>query len=178
MQHPPGDPVSPAEKPFSDTCTADSHAIEFNGRGSLDAEAIIEPRLAKKLEITQTIAAESKIITHFEMTNAEAFDQHGVDERRCAQLLQTPIEGKAKDKVDSLCLEQLELFAQTRQTRRCALGIKIFPGLRLKNNDTTRHLQLSRPLAKALEYRLMATVNAVEITDRSDAPPMVGAKIM
>ncbi|EGH48218.1 hypothetical protein PSYPI_40379, partial [Pseudomonas syringae pv. pisi str. 1704B] len=91
---------------------ADPDAIYFNGLRRFYGKTIRRAGLLQEVEVTDPVEAETKVVSHFEVLNTQAVDQHGFDETRRAELAQTLIEGQAKYPVNAFGTQQLELVTQ------------------------------------------------------------------
>src|SRR5690606_6812552 len=147
MQHPAGDAVGTTEQAFGEgeirrgqrfahPGAADPLAVQLNGGGGLDAEAMLGAGLQQKVEVTGTITAEAEIVADLQVADTEAIHQHLLDELRSGQLAQAAIEGQANYPFDPFGSEQLKLVAQPCQARRGSLGTEELAWLRLEDHHT------------------------------------------
>lgn len=163
---------------FTHLSTADPDAIDFNSLRCFYAKSVGVAGLLQEVEVPNPVAAETEVIAHFKMQDTEAVDQHGLDEVRCTELAQPLIERQTQHPVNTLLREQFQLVAQTRQTCRRGFRREELTRLRLENHHAAGYAQLDRTLAKTRQNSLVAAMYTVEIANRGDATPMMGAQIV
>ena len=124
--------------------------------------------------VARALGAETEIVTHQHIANAQTFDQHLFDEglRRLAG--QTGIEGQHHDLVHPAALEFEQLVAQGGDARRGQLGLvqclgKVVARMRLEGHDAAGHTPVRRFVAQQGEHGLVATVHTIEIADGQGA---------
>src|SRR5574344_412384 len=124
------------------------------------------------------VAAEAKVVPHFQVHHAEPLDEDLVDELVGGKLAQAAVEGQAQHLIDATGAQQFELLAQAGNPRRGLVGSKELARLRLEDHHAAGQPGLRRTLAQARQDALVTAVHAIEIADGSGAATLAGAQIM
>ncbi len=163
---------------IADLGAADAQAIQLDGLRRFDTETVALAGVLEEGEVSQAVAAEAEVVTDFEVFDAEAIDQDGLDELVGTELAQALVEGQAQHPVDTLRSQQGNLVAQAGQSGWGGFRGKVLARLWLENHHATGHAQFYRSLTQTRQDSLVTAVNSVEVADSSNAAPMPGAKVL
>jgi len=163
---------------LADQGTAHPQAVQLDGGGGFQGEAVVAGSQVQVGEVAGAVAAETEVVTDLQVLHPQAFHQHLLDEGLGGQLAQSPIEVQAEHVVDAQACEAFQLLAQAGQTYRRDIGQEEFPRLRLEDHHATRHPELRRPLTQPREDGLVPQVNPVEVANGGNAALGKGVEMM
>src|SRR5207302_7836635 len=116
-------------------------------------------------EIAFAFRSETEVLADQEPARPEPFREDLLYERLRRKGRERPAETLNVHALYSVRREQLEFFAQRGQARGCRPRREELARMGLEREHAARQTALARPGAQALEHRLVAAMDAVEIAD-------------
>ena len=153
-------------------------AVDFAGRrvGDLKTEPLAG--LLQVIEITVTATAETEVIPHHQVVDAQALDQQIAHERLGGEAAERLVEPGAQHLIDAVVAQRDQLVTQAVKPRRCLVRAEKF--LRLRFEQHHRGQLATRPglVDHLIENPLMPQMDAIEVADGGDAAPVARPQIV
>ena len=130
------------------------------------AEAVLATERGQEVGVAGAPVSEAKVEADHHVAHAEPARQHVVHELLGRLAHEMLVEGEREQLADAEFLQDAYLGPEWRQAGRRLVGSKHLARMRLEGDHAERRPELSRPLARRLDQRAMAAVDAVEVADR------------
>ncbi len=105
------------------------------------------------------------------MTRSQAGDKNVIDERVGGELREVLVEADDQHGIHAEGGDLIDLGAERSQPKRVDLRFEICPRMGLERHGDKRCRCTTRYIGGLPDHRLVATMNAVEITDDDGSPP-------
>jgi len=134
----------------------------------LHPESIPLAEPAKNLDVARSLSPEAMIVSDKELAQPEASAKHQLDEVFGCVGGQLRSEWQNRDVVDSRFRENFKFFAVRREQQRRGGRVHDLEGMRLERDENARDLERARSGDQPLDHVAVATMNAIERSNRYD----------